>query len=127
MGVWEGKNGFIKKIKKLHKYYVVCYGEFTPISRAHTWYVTALLGMSKKVPWFNFFKQNWYIIYIYRGQFLAPYDTVRHLTTVMYRAVPLSKPYTQKAMWAQSIVTADRCEPGITEQGVGYNFIVSVK
>ena len=42
---------------------------------------------------------------------------VRHLstplTTVMYRTVSLSKPYTPKATWAQSIVTATRCEPGI--------------
>ena len=33
------------------------------------------------------------------------------LTTVVYRTVSLSKPYTQKATLAQSIVTADRCEP----------------
>ena len=43
--------------------------------------------------------------------------TVRHLstplTTVMYCTVSLSKPYTQKALWAQSIVTAVQCEPGI--------------
>ena len=56
--------------------------------------------------------------YIYCGQFLAPYDTLRHLTTplstVMYRTVSLSKPYTQNFTWAQSIVTAARCEPGIS-------------
>ena len=30
-------------------------GEFTPRSRGHTWYATALLAISKQVPWFNFF------------------------------------------------------------------------
>ena len=38
------------------------------------------------------------------------------LTTVMYRTVSLSKPYTPKATWAQIIVTAVRCEPSISER-----------
>ena len=81
------------------------YAGFTPNSRGHTWFVTALLAVSKKVPWFNLFYRNWYIIYI-----SWPISrTVRHLTTplstVMYRTVSLSKPFTQKATWAQSIAT----------------------
>ena len=43
--------------------------------------------------------------------------TVRHLsttlTTVMYRTVSLSKPYTTKGTWAQIIDTATWFEPGI--------------
>ena len=45
--------------------------------------------------------------FLNRGQFLAS------LITVMYRTVSLSKPYTQKATWAQSIVTAVWCELAI--------------
>ena len=52
------------------------YGEVTPSICRHTWNVRALLAVSEKVPWFNLFYHNWYIIYIStRGHCLASYDT----------------------------------------------------
>ena len=93
--------------------HIVPYAEFTPNSRGHTWYVTVIFAVSKKVPWFNLFCHKWYIMYI-----SSPISrTVRHLwkplTTVLYRTVSLSKPYTPKATCEQSIVTAVRCELAI--------------
>ena len=106
-----------------HHFIVLSHGEFTPSSRGHTLYVTALFCLPPKVPWFNLFYQNWYIMYI-----SWPISrTVRHLTTalstVMYRTVSLSKPYTQKATWAQSIVTSARWTRHHCNNHIAWTFI----
>ena len=65
--------------------------------RVHTDHPWAyLMAMSKKLPWFNLFYQNWYIMYISRPISRAVRHLSTPLTTVMYRTVSLSKPCTQK-------------------------------